>query len=199
MIRVSVEADVRKATAGLSDLARRQLPFATAQAVNALAKQVKAAEVQAMGSVFSSPTPFTLRGVSVLSARKGAPTATVFVLPKQATYLQPYETGGGQVLGARRGLPVPKGVGVNRYGNLTRRKLQQLNANPRVFQGRLKSGVSGFFQRLADDRLRLLVRWTGGVAVKQRLDFGKRAEAVVRAGFKAAFDAAIAKAVATRR
>ena len=199
MIRVSVKADVEKAAAQLSDLARTQLPFATAQAVNALAKQVKAAEVQAMSTVFSKPTPFTLRGVSVVAARKGQPTATVFVLPKQAAYLETYETGGSQVLGTRRGLPVPKGVAVNQYGNLTRRKLQQLNANPKVFQGRLRDGVSGFFLRLAHDRLRLLVRWTGGVAVKQRLDFGKRAEAVVRAGFKAAFDAAIAKALATRK
>lgn len=67
MAELSITLD----TAGFDPAAvARQLPFAAAKALNALAGKVKAAEVQDMKAVFDRPTPWTLNALTV------APPAT---------------------------------------------------------------------------------------------------------------------------
>ena len=197
MIRISLSADVRKASSMLGQF-RKQIPYIEARTMTNLAKQVQAAEKAGLSSVFDKPTPFTLRGVGITPATKGLPVATVFLKDKQAQYLAPYEFGGSTFLGTRVGVPVPVGIRTNQYGNLTRNKLAQLAANPKVFKGRVH-GVSGFWQRMAGDHLKLLVEWTSGVQVKQHLDFASRAKALVAKQFAPTWETVVSAAIKTMK
>ena len=192
-MEINVSADVRKAKAALTDLQRRQIPYAAMLAVNDVAFQVRKAETDAIPSVLSNPRPFTRRSVQVDKANKSSLTARVFIRPEVAKYLQPYETGGKHVLPSKALLD-PKGIRLDQYGQLGRTAIARLMAKPNVFKGEVR-GVRGFWQRLKGDRLKLLIRFGDALPVTKHLDFRARGEALVRKTFPAAFQAALAKAI----
>lgn len=212
-VSISVRADVAKAAAALG-LAQKQLPFATAVAINDLAFKVQQAERQAISSVFSHPRPFTQRSVFVDKATKSNPEATVRIGDAQAKYLAPYETGGSHVL-AGRGIALlnPKGIRLDQFGQI-RGKPSEIANKPGVFVGTIH-GVAGFWQRLpvtkrsrrmakkagqpVQRHLKLLIRFGDDLPVHKRLGFADRARAIVAANFATAFDGAVARALASAK
>lgn len=203
---ISVRANVKEITRSLSALAARQIAFATAQALTALAKEVQADEIQNIADTFKKPKPFTQKSVGVRGARKDNLTATVFVRPIAAKYLSPYEGGGGHVLSGRA-LFNPKNIKLDQYGQLPRKVLNRLKARKDVFIGPVKSKsgtVNGVWQRVAAKRkqpahLKLLIRFGDSLAVNKRLNYRSRAKALVDRRFNAVFDEAMTKALASAR
>lgn len=95
-MKVHIHVDSKGATAGLSDLARRQLPFMTARLLTALGGDVQAHFKRRLPVAFDRPTPFTQRGVFMKRADKATLTAEVFFPNSQEEhgraqreYLQP--------------------------------------------------------------------------------------------------------------
>ena len=197
MIRISVSADVRRLTATLDDIARRQVPYAKAQAINALAFEVQRAERAAIPSVFKNPRPFTRNGVLVAKATKASPTATVYMRAEVAKYLAPYEFGGKHELPGRA-LLNPKRISLDQYGQLTRTTTQRLTARPNVFVGRV-GNVNGFWQRMKGDKLKLLIRFGDAIEVHKRLEFRARGQALLSQRFAVVFGEAMQRALATMR
>lgn len=225
-INISIHADFDRATRGLSDLARKQVPFATALALTSLAKIVRDDEVDNIARTFASPTPFTLNSVGVTAARKTRPQATVFVKDIAAAYLEPYEFGGVHHLNGRA-LLNPKGTPLNKYGNLPRNALAKLKSEPDVFVGSVtfkKSGetVSGVWRRPpagpqvvtgrrgsrgktnnvvggARTGLKLLIRFGDALPVREHLDYRERARQIIEQNFNREFSLALNKALATAR
>ena len=79
----------------LIDLARDQVPFAAARALNDCAKAAAAEVNREMPEVFDRPTPFTDRAAGVAArATKGSLAAEVTLRPIQAEYLLHEEVGG---------------------------------------------------------------------------------------------------------
>jgi hypothetical protein len=203
---LSVRADIRRVAKALDDMARKQLPFATAQAINATAAIVKEAEQENMRKVLDAPTPFTVNSVAVKKATKSNPVALVYVKPVAAAYLLPYEKGGLNKLNSQA-LLKPIGAKVNQYGNLPRNLLKRLSAKPNVFVGKVqtKAGlVDGVWQRTKATRgkragLKLMVKFEDAHDVKQHLDYRGVGQRVVAATFRIELDKAIAKAMASAR
>lgn len=203
---ISVRANVKEITRTLSALANKQIKFATAQALTALAKEVQDDEIKNIASTFKQPKPFTQKSVGVQGARKDTLTATVFVRPIAAKYLAPYEEGGSHVLSGRA-LLNPKNIKLDKYGQLPRKVLQRLKARPDVFIGPVKTKagkVNGVWQRIPAKKklpahLKLLIRFGDALAVTKRLNYRSRAKAIVDRRFNAVFDEAISHALATAR
>lgn len=216
-MQFEIKTDLKAFTKGMADVAKRQLPFAMAQALTMTAGRVGLDWQDEMRKRLDRPTPFTVNSVAVRAARKSNLVATVLIKDIAATYLEPFVDGGPHFLGAKKGLLTPKNVPLNAYGNLTKGKLAALRGKPGVFIGpvRLKSGqiVNGVWQRPVAGRrkasraapvqgvtaLKLLIRFTDPQPVKQRLDFSGRAEAAVRKHFEAEFAKAFAGAQATAK
>lgn len=137
--------------AGLEELERqlkaikKQIPFATARALTRTARKIQEAEKDNLQNKLDNPTPFTVNSVASTAARKNNLNAKVFIRPTAAEYLAPEEFGGTRHLSGKA-LLNPKGVRLNKYGNLPRGKLASLKANQNVFVGSI-DGVSGFWQR----------------------------------------------------
>lgn len=203
MISLSVRADVKGLSKDLTALERSQLPYATALALTATAKAIQAAETAALSEVFDRPTPFTQRAFGVKGATKATLTATVYARDIQAEYLAPFAEGNArQQLRGKRGLPVPKGLRVNQYGNLPRGSIARLKGRKNVFFGavttRAGETISGIWQRPGKRTgLKLLVRWSDGTELHQNLRYRERAAMVLAATFPGAMRAAFARAVAT--
>jgi len=136
---------------GIKDLSaqvkslKKQIPFATAQALTSVARKIQAAEKIAFSKKLENPTPFTINAVGSTAARRDKLMAKVFVRDIAASYLEPFEFGGEHKLNSQA-LLNPKNIKLNKYGNLTRNKMSQLKARPDVFIGTI-DGVNGVWQR----------------------------------------------------
>jgi hypothetical protein len=209
-VDINVYADTKAISKKLSDLAYRQMPFATAQALTAVAREVQGQEKQALPSIFDKPTPFTENSIGVIPARKDNPVAQVFIKDIAAAYLAPYEFGGKNKLNSQA-LLKPVAQGVNQYGNLPRTKLSQLKGQAAkgkkgIFVGKVKtkSGqeVDGVWQRVPaakgqSSHLKLLIKFTDAHEARQHMDWFKRADQIVRRTYQREFGKALAKAMAT--
>jgi hypothetical protein len=202
-VNINVSADIKRLTKHLDDIQRRQIPFATARALTITAKHAQAAITAQLPSIFDAkgaPTPFTLRAIASTPARKADLTATVFVRPMQARYLELEETGGQRTSATGKALPEPIAIGTNAYGNIPRKKIAQLAAKPGYFVGTVK-GVAGLYQRPKNRNqpLKLLARFVTGWAIKAKFGFAARVTKDVRQTLPGAMKAAIDKALSTAK
>ncbi|MBS9442484.1 hypothetical protein [Photorhabdus heterorhabditis] len=137
--------------AGLKELSnkltqiKKQIPFATAQALTKVARQIEQAEKKAIERKLDNPNPFTVKSVGSVGASKNNLKAKVFVRDIAASYLTPFEVGGVHKLNSSA-LLNPKNIKLNKYGNLPRNKLQQLKSKPDTFIGTI-DGVDGVWKR----------------------------------------------------
>jgi hypothetical protein len=218
MIGFSVKPDLQAFYRSLDLLQKKQLPFATALALNAVARQAVTAERAAMKSSLDRPSPFTLRGVTMLPARKDSPTAWVYILPIQARYLAPSIVGGAQVLNQNRAVLAPKNVRLDAYGNVPRGLLAALKARPDIFIGEVTFAdgrkVNGVWQLPPGERKggrtgrgitggrrkgwKLLIRFADPSDIKPRYPWGEATGQAVKA-FPAELRNAMARAMATAR
>lgn len=205
---------------------RKQLPFATAQALTNVARKIETAEKMAFRRHLENPTPFTVNSVRSSGARTSNLTAKVFVMDTASAYLEPFEFGGQHKLNGRA-LLNPKSIKLNKYGNLPRNKLSQLKAKPDVFIGELSTqygnGVNGVWQRkkakkgkkgkkrqkrsangTRRERVKqrppkLLIRFGDALPVTPTLGYFDRAQAMASALMPAALSKAIAEAMRTAK
>jgi hypothetical protein len=197
---IDVKADFAAADRVLSDLGRKQLPFAMAMAINETAMVVKAAEAEEIGTVFDRPTRFTQNGLFVSRASKTRLTATVGVKRVQAGYLELQVTGGTR---RPRGqaLVVPVSARLNAYGNLPRRALQTMKRKKGAFVsrkgGHLPPGIYQRTGRKGRGGLKMLVAFEPRATYRARYRFGPVAENAALGEFEGAFFRWLRKAVET--
>ncbi|ELH4241239.1 MAG: hypothetical protein E6950_21890 [Serratia marcescens] len=219
--------------AGLKELSaqlqsvRKQIPFATAQALTSVARKIEAAEKTAFKRHLENPTPFTVNSVKSFGARKSNLKAKVFVMDTAASYLEPFEFGGQHKLNSQA-LLNPKNIKLNKYGNLTRNKMAQLKAKNDVFIGDVttKYGekVNGVWQRQKAKKVKkgkgrrrkrsangtrqpriqqrapkLLIRFGDALPVKPTLGYFERAQAMANALMPTELSRAMAEAMRTAK
>lgn len=204
----------------LSAIASKQLPFATAQALTALARLAADAERANEPKKLDRPRPFTMNAIGVIPARRETQSATLFMKDLTAWYLEPYEFGGLNKLNKTALLkPVDAKPDLDQYGNLPRGFTKRLKGRKDIFIGAVhtKSGViRGIWQRPYQTHingkrqrkskytnmtghLKLLVRFADAHPVKQRLDWFAVADHTVRGQFNGVFGRALARAIATAK
>lgn len=219
-IRIKVSFDARRMQRGLTDLAKKQIPFAISQAVNAVAQKVIDAETAALDETFDQPRSFTKQAFTMAShfggqrASKRNPVAIIVAKPIQEAYLAPSEFGEPQSLGQGKRVRTPVNIKTGSGGNIPKDAIARLLQEPDVFIGSV-NGTNGIWQRPTaprpkgtprrkiksntTGRLKLLVAFTRPVRVKTHLRFRERAAEVVGRSIDAEFDRALAKALATAR
>lgn len=213
--------------ANLTDLSnqlrtlRKQIPFATAQAMTAVVRKIEDAQKVAIQRNLDNPTPFTVKSVRSKGARKTDLKAKVFVMNTAAAYLEPFETGGVHKLNGSA-LLNPKDIKLNKYGNLPRNKLSSLKSKENTFIGDI-SGVNGVWQRkkakkgkkgrkrlqrspngTRRDRKKqpmpkLLIRFGDALPVEPVLGYQDRAMKMTQALLPQEINRAIAEAIRTAR
>lgn len=199
---------------------QKQIPFATSQAMTKVVRQIEAAQRTAFERYLESPTPFTVKSVGSVGAKKNNLRAKVFVRDTAAGYLEPFEFGGEHKLSGSA-LLNPKNIKLNKYGNLPRNKLSQLKAKPNTFIGDV-DGVNAVWQRrkaktkkgkkrakrspngTRRDRVKqrapkLLIRFGDALPVKPTLGYMDRADAMANALLPSALNQAIAEAIRTAK
>ena len=211
-------ADIKDLSAELQSL-KKQIPFATAQALTNVARQIAVAEKAAFQRKLENPTPSPVNSVGSVGARRDSLTAKVYVRDIAAGYLEPFEFGGVHKLNGQA-LLNPKDIKLNKYGNLSRNKLSQLKAKSNVFIGDV-DGINGVWQRVKAKKGRkgkkrqkrsangtrrardkhpmpkLLIRFGDALPVKPTLGYMDRAEKMAAALMPGAISKAIDEALKT--
>jgi len=222
---LAFKVDLKAYRKAMDETHRRQLPFATAQALTATAGHVGLAWQQEMQTKLDKPTPFTVNSVAVTPARKDNRTAVVYIRDIAAQYLEPFVDGGTHFLGGKQGLLTPKDIKTNAYGNIPRNALSALKGRPDIFIGKVETkdgqSINGVWQRVnvntkggvrrgkkanrgslysaQHGRLKLLIRFNDPMVVRQHLDFDGRAAEAVAKYIEPEFAKAFSKAMATAR
>lgn len=224
MLDISVRFDVKALNKRLDAFAAKQLPFATAQAINATLKIAQEAERDNMRRMLDRPTPFTVNSVAVKRADKRSLTGRMFVRDIAAAYLEPFEVGGMHKLpGSGRTWLNPKDKTqlLNKYGNIPQKKIAALKGRKDVFIGRVKTKagfVDGLWQRPTyvhaetvgatkraakkfntSGRMKLLMRFGDPIAVKQKLGYRETAKRIVAKHFQAELKKAVDAAIKTAK
>lgn len=151
---ISVKADLREVTRYLTDLEKRQIPFAAMNAINTMMFGARKALIREMQQSLDRPTPYTLNATKVEKATKKNWAARVWIKDKDsaglgdvrrgnipANFLLPHIRGGQrnvkgfekQLIG--EGLMPPgyyvtpgSGAKIDQYGNWSRGELKQILA-----------------------------------------------------------------------
>lgn len=154
MIRIDVSDNIREVTRGLDDLARRQVPFATAQALTFTARSAAADLKREIGSVFDNPTSFISNSPFAAPATKAKLEATVGIRDKggrvaPAQYLKEHFSAGprgnkpmekamraaGYLPAGWLAVPSDDGVKKDAFGNVSRATVARI-------LGALKQGAT---------------------------------------------------------
>jgi hypothetical protein len=215
MIDINISANIKEVSKKLSDLAYKELPFATARALTELAREVQAAERFGMESVFDKPKTFTLNSVRVFGATKDTLTAGIFVMDKIAQVLSPFEIGGNHFLNpGQNWLHVPVQAPQDAGGNVPRNYERKGDSRKSVFFGIVqtaKGPINGMWKRTIVrqagpngklrkvHKLKLLVEYVRDKPVQQHLEFFDRAQKLVNRRYQPVLGAALAKAIASSK
>jgi len=216
MLHMSV--DTRAIERRLNSVAKSQLPFAVALAINEVAGQIAKDEQSGLDRDLDRPAPYTKRGLFVARASKRKLTGVVGFKNVQAEYLA-LQAEGGTRRAKRRAVVVPVNQRLNKYGNMPKGALKRALARPDTFSGKV-GGVAGIWQRPkrsarrtkaggagagrvgatgARKGLKLLIAYHDAVRYKPRLKFGPRAHATARRDIGPAIARQLARAVKTAR
>lgn len=150
---VSIRVDVRAATRHLTDIEKRQVPFATALALTRTAQQAKLSIEQQMRTAFDRPTPFVLKSFRLIPATKSRLVAEVSLKDRDfgqsttaaADAIGHHFVGGGRVpkrfelvlrsrgfLAAGEYVVAGAAARLDQYGNVSRGQIQQVLSQLRI-------------------------------------------------------------------
>ena len=196
-MKISVKHDLDRLTRNLKDFEKKQIPFATALALNNTAKDGQAAAQKAMEKALDRPTPFTLRGIAVKRATKSNQESVVYIKDIQAEYLR-WQITGGTRKARNKALLVPENIRLNKYGNMPRGRINKLRDKKNIFSGEV-DGVSGVYQRYKRKAPRLLVSYEKDARYGVKYPFAKIVKKTVARTFPDNFRGALAYAALTAR
>ena len=188
-VELSVAHTLDRAVAALSNLERRQVPFATALALTSIGNAARDEVRKDLPGRFTIRRPWVARGILVEPARKSKPAARVF---SRDAFMVAQETGGPK----HDARPIPAGrlAAVHKTRVVPRSQwVAPLLRRKNVFYR-----AGSVFERKGD-RIEALYRLRRQVSVKPRFGFAETVERVVAGGFAASFALAIARAMATAR
>ena len=201
MLRVDHNiAEVRK---GLSDMARSQLPFATAEAINTTLGDIQKNETRRLPRALDRPTSFTLKAFAILRASKRRAVGAVFAKDAQADYLKFAEEPQTRTPDGES-LVVPVAQKRNKYGNMARGALDRAQAGGKAFASRRGGHLPpGIFQRVGGKRSRRLKMLAAFEPVARytvkRLRFKVGAQKTADAQFPRRFGEMLERAIRTAR
>lgn len=209
-----IQIDTRALTKHLTDVERRQLPFAAARMVNTLTLKAQEAERARIQQQFTLRRPdFVLKqGVKVIGgfATKDRPSTLLGADPK-ADFLAKFERGGVKRPRDGRSLALPEGVrrnardivtAANRPRRLLERRRKVFVVKPGDARAAAKHLPPGIYERVGGKRapaLRFLYALEPAVKIDDRLRFVETIVESVRANLGAAWVDAMAYALRTAR
>ena len=118
-MQIKVKDNSKQLAKKLTAMQKKQLPFATAQAINNTLFGLRKEMAKQTVKKLDRPVPFTQRGFLVTKAKKTNLVGVLRIKPEVESYLQ-YQIDGGVRKPSSKKVPVPitKNKRLNKYGNI---------------------------------------------------------------------------------
>ena len=200
-MQITVRADTKKLTKHLWGIQRKQIPFATSVALNNVGKDVIKGESKEMKKVFDRPKPFTSgpRAMYMKRSNKRNLVTTVGLKDIQAEYLK-HQIVGGTRRPKRKAIAIPtQRIKLNRYGNMARKKINQMLSQPHLYRSMEINGTAGIWRVYKRAPPKLMVMWKKAARYKPIFNFQKTAEKTIKRVYRRRFNIALTKALRTAR
>lgn len=197
---------IKEIISSLTDLGKKQVPFAISKALNDTAFQAKSAMDAQIKQKLDRPMPFTQRATKYKKSNKRNLEAIIFIQDNQAEYLK-YVFSSGIRKPKKKAIPTPtKKIRLNKYGNLPRKKISKLLSDKsKYFSGKPKGFSNmpeGIYQKTGRGKrkaIKLLIQWEPEKKHVQKLNFDKTVIGVVKNNFEKNFQKAITYAIQTAK
>ena len=215
-MQIQLKADTKQLTKHLNFIQRQQVPFATSNALNAVAFDARAAIQTALPKKLDRPTKGLIKSVIVEKSKKKHLIARVGFAGKGLGSSKWAETpavimarliagGTRKPKGKAILVPIVKNIKTNAYGNLPRKKVASLLGKPtRYFSGKPKGRDAGVYERInkkgKSGKLKMLASWEQSTVYQAGgFPLSNIVSKVVSRKYKARFNAALSKALASAK
>lgn len=195
MVQLSVKADIKQVTRYLTNVQKKQVPFAAAGALTDTAFAARKAERAQIVKKLDRPKPFTVNGFRVKKASKTRLISSVFVTDLVWDYLR-WQVQGGARKPKKRFIPIAVGALLDRYGNIKGRKRGPKGKRQFIDN---KNGVLGVWERTPSGKSKLIIFYGEEAQYDQKFPFFKIARGVGISKFPTFFAKRMRKALATAR
>lgn len=199
-MRVSVKDNIKEVKRWSTDLQKKQIPFATAMAINKTLGIGKANRMKGldramgvqMNRKLDRPMPRTTKAFYRIAATKRKLSGTLGFVDWASKFMQRLVQG-GERSESNIGVPYTKEARLNKFGNIAGRRTG-LVKKQNQFIGNIK-GIDGVWERHKDRTVKLLVGFKDSVTYKAMFPFYKIAEKYTAANFDKNFAETFTKAL----
>ena len=169
-MKVSIKSNIDEATKWTTTVQKKQIPFATANAINKTLFQLRKEMGRQTIKKFDNPTPFTQKGFIVDMAKKTKLKGMLYIRDEVEKYLRYQISGGIRATGKNIPIPYIPNAKLNKYGNIIGKKTGLIKKQTQFF-GTVK-GIPGVWERnKANNGVKLIIGFTKTAAYEPRFPF----------------------------
>ena len=195
-MRVDIKSNIKEVTKGMSSIQKKQIPFATANAINTTLFELRKEMAKQTVKKLDNPTPFTQRGFLVEKANKSKLFGSLFAKKEVAAYMHYQVEGGTRSSGKKFAIPTSNAK-LNRYGNIPNKKGGVVKGNKQKIL--TIKGMTGVYETHKDRTVKLIVAFKNSATYKAKFPFYVIAKKFTQAKFDRNFAKALTRALKTAK
>lgn len=195
-MQVNVKTNIKEITKWTTSVQKKQIPFATANAINQTLFQLKKEMAKQTVKKLDNPTPFTQKGFLVDKAKKTKLFGSLYAKKEVAEYLQYQVEGGTRASGKKFAIPT-KNAKLNKYGNIPNKKAGVVKKkNQKIMTIK---GMTGVYETHKDRTLKLIIAFKNSATYKIKFPFYVIAQKFSQSKFNKNFINAMNRALKTAK
>jgi hypothetical protein len=199
-MQIKVKDNSKQLAKKLTAMQKKQLPFATAQAINNTLFGLRKEMAKQTVKKLDRPVPFTQRGFLVTKAKKTNLVGVLRIKPEVESYLQ-YQIDGGVRKPSSKKIPVPitKNKRLNKYGNIAGKR-GGLVKGSKEFIATIGGATGVWKENRKGQPPTLLIKFHDSVKYsKKPFDFYKIGRGYINGTYNRQLTKALAKALRTAK
>jgi len=191
-MKIDIKSNIKAVTKDLSRTQKKQIPFATANAINATLFQLRKEMGKQTKIKLDNPTPFTQKGFMVNKANKLKLVGQLFIKEAVAKYLN-IQIEGGVRSGSKKFAIPTRNAKLNQYGNIPGKKSGVVKG---VKQSIMTiNGMTGVYEKNKDKTLKLIIAFKDSANYKAKFPFYKIGQGFINSKFNKNMIVALNKAL----
>tara|TARA_R100000479_G_scaffold143671_1_gene79238 strand:+ start:247 stop:846 length:600 start_codon:yes stop_codon:yes gene_type:complete len=199
-MQIKVKDNSKQLAKKLTAMQKKQIPFATAQAINNTLFGLRKEMAKQTVKKLDRPVPFTQRGFLVTKAKKTNLVGVLRIKPEVESYLQ-YQIDGGVRKPSSKKIPVPitKNKRLNKYGNIAGKR-GGLVKGSKEFIATIGGATGVWKENRKGQPPTLLIKFHDSVKYsKKPFDFYKIGRGYINGTYNRQLTKALAKALRTAK
>ena len=203
-MQINIKSNIKEVTKWTTDAQKKQIPFATAMAINATlgigkgnsGNRLDKVLGQQMEAKLNNPTPATKKAFYRLRATKTKLVGVLGFKDWAAKYMQYQIFGGVRASGKKFAIPT-RNAKLNKYGNIPNKSGGVVKKkNQKIMT---VNGMTGVYEMHKDKTLKLIIAFKNAATYKPKFPFYKIAQGYINNNFTKNFKKELDKALKTAK